>query len=100
MMLGVRVKRFSSRDDPPPGDPPRRGWIFAFFGAATGVAVIVPSVTLGQWDTAVAIFLLMIAILRVYSLYRSVAWIWKRGYTFDQTWRHDLTADQRAQVVD
>jgi hypothetical protein len=49
-------------------------------------------------DAACATFLLYFASIRTYSLYRSVAWIWKRGWTFREKW-NALTDLERAEVI-
>jgi hypothetical protein len=49
-------------------------------------------------DAACATFLLYFAAIRTYSLYRSVAWIWKRGWTFREKWKV-LTDLQKEEVI-
>lgn len=71
--------------------------LIVFFAVAT-IATLLVAVISRQWDSTVATALLALAMLRVYSLYRAVAWIWKRGHAYDRLWNQELGEADRKSI--
>jgi hypothetical protein len=97
--VGVRLKTLLRRDYPPAGPPPtyRDAVLASYCVLSIGSSVIV-GLLVHRLDAGCATLLLFFASIRTYSLYRSVAWIWKRGWTFREKW-NALTDVQRAEVI-
>lgn len=95
----MRFKQFLSRDTAGTGNPPRRGLIFLAVIGIVVASTVLTGVLLEQLDAVFALLMAEVALIRIYSLFRSVAWIWKRGATFDAGW-NGLDVAIRAEVID
>jgi hypothetical protein len=97
--LGAQLKNLLRRDYPPPGSPPTyRDAVLAAYGVATVAVSAITGLLTHRYDSVAATLLVGVGLLRTYSLYRSVAWIWKRGWTFRQRWEA-LTDTQRDEIL-